>query len=499
MSRANDMSLERWFEPFRRDILGHDQRFDTPYGKRRIVYADWTASGRLYGPIEKAMRFDVGPFVGNTHTETSVTGTSMTKAYHYARKCIRDHVNAAPDDILITACSGMTRVISKLQRILGLRIPERAPMASKLEAAERPVVFVTHMEHHSNHTSWLETIADVEWLPPDDNGLVDPGNLEAALEEYADRSLKIGAFTACSNVTGITTPYYDLSRLMHRHGGWCFVDFAASGPYVDINMHPEDPEARLDAVYFSPHKFLGGPGSAAVLIFTSALYENTVPDVPGGGTVKWTNPWGEHSYINDIEGREDGGTPAFLQTIRTALAIRLKEAMGTANILARERELLERALPALRRINGIRVLAEDDAERLGIISFCIDGMHYNLAVRLLNDRFGIQVRGGCSCAGTYGHYLLELTYANSQHMCELIERGDQSERPGWVRLSLHPTMSDADLGYLLESIAAVAEHGTEWGKDYIYDRCTNEFSHRTYLETIETDVQHWFDMPVGTV
>ncbi len=488
-------SLERYFEPFRRQIVGQDQHFETPYGQRRILYADWTASGRLYAPIEEALYERFGPFVGNTHTETSVTGTSMTKAYHHARQLIKRHVNAAPDDVLITACSGMTRVINKLQRILGLRIPEQAQRYFDMPDAERPVVFITHMEHHSNHTSWLETTADVEWLPPDEQGLVDPASLAEALDKYKNRPLKIGAFTACSNVTGIRAPYYELARLMHQHDGYCFVDFAASGPYVKIDMHPEDPEARLDAIYFSPHKFLGGPGSAAVLIFNASLYKNRVPDLPGGGTVNWTNPWGEHSYIDDIELREDGGTPAFLQTIKTALAVQLKDDMGTETMLAREHELLARALPAMREIPGLHLLADHIEDRLGIVSFYVEDIHYNLIVRLLNDRFGIQVRGGCSCAGTYGHYLLHVSFAHSHRITDMIEHGDLSAKPGWVRLSLHPTMTDAELDFVLDALAQTVENIEAWGADYHYDKYTNEFSHRRVADPTEAMVEGWFDVP----
>ena len=483
--------MEHYFAPFREQIVGHDQHFDTPYGPQRILYADWTASGRLYAPIEETLRSEVGPFVGNTHTETSITGTSMTRAYQFARQCIREHVNAGPRDVLVTACSGMTRVLNKLQRILGLRIPEKAPFLRDLPEADRPVVFLTHMEHHSNHTSWLETIADVEWLQPDAHGLVNVDHLSRALHAYRGRNMKIGAFTACSNVTGIGAPYYELARRMHQHGGYCFVDFAASGPYVDIDMHPSDPEARLDAIYFSPHKFLGGPGSAAVLVFNSALYSNSVPDIPGGGTVNWTNPWGEHSYIDDIETREDGGTPAFLQTIKTALAIRLKETMGSEQMLAREHELVAKALEELRSIRGLRVLADNVDDRLGIISFCVDNLHYNLIVRLLNDRYGVQVRGGCSCAGTYGHYLLTISHAHSHHISDMIAHGDLSAKLGWTRLSLHPTMTDAELEYVCGAIREIVAHGHRWEADYTFDKGTNEFTHR--LQRDGACVERWFD------
>jgi len=244
----------------------------------------------------------------------------------------------------------MTGAVNKLQRLLNLKVPECFRAQFTCSEDERPIVFVTHMEHHSNQTSWLETLADVEIINPTADGLVDLQSLQSLLEKYASRKTKIAAITSCSNVTGIITPYHEIARMMHAHGGLCFVDFACSAPYVDINMHPQDdPAARLDAIYFSPHKFLGGPGTSGILIFSSTMYSNRVPDHPGGGTVAWTNPWKGHQYLADIEAREDGGTPPFVQAIRTALAIRLKEKMGTEKILAREHELLEKPLPPLIR------------------------------------------------------------------------------------------------------------------------------------------------------
>lgn len=467
--------LEAHFEPFRRGIIGYDAHFETPYGRQRLLYADWIASGRLYRPIEDALCDRFGPFVGNTHTESNVTGTSMTRAYHEAHARIKQHVNAGPDDVIITAGTGMTGVINKFQRMLGLRMPERFHERVALVDRERPVVFITHMEHHSNQTSWLETIADVVQLDADDEGLVDVDHMHDKLAAYADRPLKIGSFTSCSNVTGLTTPYHEMARIMHEHGGYCFVDFAASAPYVDIDMHPADPMEKLDALFFSPHKFLGGPGTPGVLIFNKALYHNQVPDNPGGGTVRWTNPWGEHQYLDDIEQREDGGTPGFLQAIRAALAIEVKEQMGVAAMAAREAELLPVVFERLRAIPGLHLLADRHEERLGIVSFYVDDVHYNLLVQLLNDRFGIQVRGGCSCAGTYGHFLLHLDRAMSHEIFERVDRGDQSLKPGWVRLSVHPTMTDAELTYVLDAIEAIVENIGAWGRDYRYNPHTNEY------------------------
>ncbi len=486
------MSLEEYFAPFRENIIGLNAEFHTPYGKKKIIYADWIASGRLYHGIEKTMLEDFYPFVGNTHSESSVTGTMMTKAYHKAHSIIKEHVNAGPDDVIITAGSGMTKVINKFQRILGLKVPEQLKDYMKLPDSMRPVVFVTHMEHHSNHTSWLETIAEVVVIDPDEQGLVDLQNLKSVLEKYKNRKLKIGAFTACSNVTGISTPYHQMAKLMHQNDGYCFVDFACSAPYTRIDMHPADPLEKLDAIFFSPHKFLGGPGTSGVLIFDSKLYHNQVPDDPGGGTVDWTNPWGQHKFTNNIELREDGGTPAFLQTIRAALCIKLKEEMGIDNLEEREKELVDTAFRQLRKIPGLVILADNITERLGAVSFYIQNIHYNLIVKILNDRFGVQVRGGCSCAGTYGHYLLHVSPGQSQAISDKINHGDFSDKPGWVRLSIHPTMTNEELNFITNAIAEIRSNIDEWKNDYAYDSSTNEF--RNKLGKDDDSAAGWFNI-----
>jgi len=270
--------LELYFQQFRKNIIGIDQEFDSPFGTKKIIYTDWTASGRLYRPIEEKMMNEFGPFVANTHTETSVTGTAMTMAYHEAKHIIKKHVNATDNDVLINTGTGMTGVVNKFQRILGLKIPENLKEFTTIPKELKPIVFISHMEHHSNQTSWLETMADVEIIPADENGLFSIENLKILLEKYKERSFKIASITSCSNVTGIKTPYHDVAKIMHQNNGVCFVDFACSGPYVAIDMHPKDPESYLDAIFFSPHKFLGGPGTSGVLIFNKDLYKNSIPD-----------------------------------------------------------------------------------------------------------------------------------------------------------------------------------------------------------------------------
>lgn len=485
-------ALEKHFAPFREQIIGIDQQFESPYGTKKIIYTDWTASGRLYRPIEEKLMNVFGPFVANTHTETTISGTAMTLAYHEAKHIIKQHVNADDNDVLINDGTGMTGVVNKFQRILGLKVPESLKEYFSLPKDKRPVVFISHMEHHSNQTSWLETIADVEVIPADENGLFCVDNLKTLLLKYQDRPMKIASITSCSNVTGIKTPYYEVAKLMHQNNGLCFVDFACSGPYVEINMHPADPECYLDAIFFSPHKFLGGPGTSGVLVFNKKLYRNMVPDCPGGGTVTWTNPWGEHQYIDNIESREDGGTPGFLQVIKTALAIQLKEQMGIANILAREKEITDYVFAELGQVPNLAILAPQHQNRLGVISFFIQDLHFNLGVKLLNDRFGIQTRGGCSCAGTYGHYLLNVDQETSHKLTDQISSGDLTSKPGWIRMSIHPTTTNAEIAYVCASIKQLAAHHQEWATAYRYDCATNEFLHKDATPVEAKMVASWF-------
>ena len=491
-TQIKSSELETYFQQFRKHIVGVDQTFESPYGEKKIIYTDWTASGRLYRPIEEKLLNDFGPFVANTHTETSITGSAMTMAYHKARSIIKAHVNASKEDVLITSGTGMTGVVNKFQRILGLRVSENIKKYAAIPADLKPIVFITHMEHHSNQTSWLETIADVEIIPCQESGLICFDSLEKLLIQYKDRQIKIASVTACSNVTGIITDYHKIAKVIHNYGGLCFVDFACSAPYVEIEMHPNDEEAYLDAIFFSPHKFLGGPGSLGVLIFNKKLYKNMVPDNPGGGTVNYTNPWGNHDYIDDIETREDGGTPGFLQTIKIALAIQLKEKMGIKNILAREHELIDLVFEKLTKIPNLHLLAGQHKARLGVFSFFIENAHFNLVVKLLNDRFGIQTRGGCSCAGTYGHFLLHVDQQTSKSIEEKISEGCLIERPGWIRMSIHPTITNNEILYVCESIKQVAENIEEWSKDYEYDVIKNEFKHKTAKPKENELVNNWF-------
>ena len=486
------MSLEQYFQQFREQIIGIEQTFESPYGEQKIIYCDWTASGRLYRSIEEKISNDLGPFVANTHTETSTTGAAMTLAYHEARNIIKRHVNASENDVLITEGSGMTGVVNKFQRILGLKVTESLKDYTSVPEELKPIVFVSHMEHHSNQTSWLETIADVEVVPCNKAGLVCMDMFEKAIQKYKDRPIKIASIIAGSNVTGIKTDYHKVAALIHKYGGLCFVDFACSAPYVDIDMHPENKDEYLDAIFFSPHKFLGGPGSSGVLIFNKKLYKNMVPDNPGGGTVSYTNPWGQHDYFDDVETREDGGTPAFLQTIKIALCIQLKDKMGTENIKNREEEINSKLFTTLDSLDEVHILAPNNKDRLSIFSFYFEKYHFNLIVKLLNDRFGIQTRGGCSCAGTYGHFLLNVDQETSNRIKDEILEGCNTEKPGWIRLSIHPTITNTEVNFICDALKELHQNIEDWSKDYKYDMQKNDYVHISAKPIEQSLVKSWF-------
>jgi selenocysteine lyase/cysteine desulfurase len=414
----------------------------------------------------------------------------MTKAYELARENIKKHVNADENDILIITGFGMTSAINKLQRILCLRTAGTSALFNLTPHNLRPLVIITHMEHHSNYVSWLECNADLVTIRPDANGLVDLNYLEMILIKFRNRPVKIGSFTACSNVTGIQTPYHDMAKLMHAYGGICLVDLCACAPYCDINMHPRDPTEKLDGIFISPHKFLGGPGSPGILIFDSTLYHQVAPDNPGGGTVEWANPWGEYNYVSEIEVREDGGTPGFLQTIKASLCMDLKSKMKVEYMLKREEHLTDLLLSELSRIDKVHILQENNWNRIGIISFVVKDIHYNLIVNILNDHFGIQTRGGCTCAGPYGHYLLNIDKANSKKITSDIDKGNLSEKPGWVRISLHPMMRDQEVRYIVHAVREVVNNIVRFEKDYVFDSENGEFKNKKGNEDF-SHVKQW--------
>ncbi len=473
-------------ERVRRGVIGEGELMDGPFGPRRVTYADYTASGRSLDFIEDFIRDAVLPRYANTHTESSGTGLQTTRLREDARKLIRDAASGTEDDLVIFTGSGATAAVNKLIGILELRIPagldERYQLGAQIPEAERPVVFVGPYEHHSNELPWRESIADVVVIGEDSDGHVDLADLEGQLVRYAQRPLLIGSFSAASNVTGILTDTSAVAALLHAHGALSFWDYAAAGPYVPIRVSASRPDRddHKDAIFLSPHKVPGGPQTPGVLVVRRELVRNQVPTVPGGGTVAFVDPVG-HRYLDDPVAREEGGTPAIIESIRAGLVVGLKQAVGTDLIAAREERLWRHVLRRWADSPGIEILGSRQASRLSIVSFRIrhgaDFLHHNFVVAVLNDLFGIQARGGCSCAGPYGHRLLAIGAARSHALRDEIGHGCEGVRPGWSRVNLNYFISAAQADYIAAAVELIAADGYRLLPQYRFDPHTGLWRH----------------------
>ncbi len=483
--------VQHLVEKIRDSIIGDDRALNGPYGMRRMTYADYTASGRSLAFIEDFIREEVLPLYANTHTETSSTGLQTTRFREEARRIILEACGGSDDDVVLFGGSGATGAINKLIEILNLRIPGNLDQDYDLSACippeKRPVVFIGPYEHHSNELPWRESIADVVTIPEDADGQIDQQHLQRELVNYGTRPLIIGSFSAASNVTGIVSDTNGISRLLHSHGALAFWDFAAAAPYVKIEMNPgkepgESPLSYKDAIFISPHKFIGGPGTPGVLVVKRKLLTNLVPSVPGGGTVSYVSPE-QHTYLTDPEHREEGGTPAIIEAIRAGLVFHLKQAVGSSCIEKLEHGFVDRATAAWSSNPNIQVLGNPRAQRLSIVSFVVKHgedqvLHHNFVVALLNDLFGIQARGGCSCAGPYGHRLLGIDLARSMRFHEAIDAGGEGIKPGWVRVNFNYFISDDVFKYILDAIDLLAREGWRLLPHYNFEPETGIWRHR---------------------
>ena len=478
----------------RQQIVGVDSTFETPFGERLMVYCDYTASGRCLRFVESYLQ-SLQRVYANTHTEDDITGRSMSQLLHEAEEAIKRSVNAGPEGRIIACGTGATGAIDKLQQIIGVTLAPatRKNLGDMLDdevlSRTQPVVFIGPYEHHSNEISWRQSLATTVQVGLDAAGNVDLGHLEALLQDprYQGRK-RIGSFSAASNVTGIRADVPRIASLLHKHDAIACFDYAACAPYVPIDMNPEPESAgddpSIDAIFISPHKFLGGPGSSGVLVFNERIYDRELPpSMSAGGTVDYVGMI-DQDFISRIEEREKAGTPGVLQTLKAGLVFQIKDAVGTDIINEREHEFTDRALRSWGENSDIEVLGNPDpGSRVGIISFNIRDangkyLHHKFLTVLLNDLFGIQSRAGCSCAGPYGHRLLNIDIATSEKYRSAVQQGHCGLKPGWCRVGLHWVMDDAEANYVIDAVHFLAREGHHFLSLYDFDLATGTWVHK---------------------
>jgi len=504
------MSLKKLdFPELRRQTVGIDTPIQTPFGERIMLYADYTASGRSLRFIENYL-LSLQKLYANSHTEDDCSGRFTTELLHQAESTIKNAVNAGPNGRIIACGSGATGAIDRMQQLLGVKLPaatrflldslwegflgtETKQALNSHIRAHQPVVFVGPYEHHSNEISWRESLASVVEVRMDADGGIDLSHLEKLLRDPAYQGrLRIGSFSAASNVTGMRSPIAEIARLLHRYGALALFDFAASAPYVPIDMNPPSDDgkddASLDAVFVSPHKFLGGPGSSGLLIFNQRCYHADLPpSIAGGGTVDYVGPE-DHDFIGDIEAREKAGTPGILQTLKAALAFEVKESVGAGHIEQREAEMIRIAFDRWGRQQNIEILGNPNPERrVAIVSFNIRDpkgqyLHPRFVTTLLNDLFGVQTRAGCSCAGPYGHKLLDIDPVKAADYRQWISRGYHGVKPGWCRVGFHYTFDRTDVEYLLSCVEFIAQQGYLFTHQYHFDAREGRWQHKQWRE-----------------
>lgn len=494
------VSFQHKIERLKQDILGNYSIFEGPYGKKPICYVDWTASGRSTLSIENYLLTYVIPLYGNTHTTTSITGHQSTCYRHEARQIIAQAVNAkitgrAAEDIVVFTGNGTTNGINKLVLSLGLHLPR-----PNLSENEKPVVFISAYEHHSNLLPWRETVADVVTIRYSVETGVCLIDLREKLVHYSSRKVKIGAFSAASNVTGILTDVDSVSILMHKAGGIVIFDYATAAPYVKIDMNPviisdDSAYAYKDAIIFSGHKFLGGPGAPGVLIVKKKLMAplEGAPTEPGGGTVFYVTSE-HHRYLSNREEREEAGSSNLLGDVKLGLALHLKQTVGVSFIEQEELKIAEYALKRFSAHPQLVVLGKQantitdsnsSGKFLPIFSFLIRCgsyfLHHNFVCALLNDLFGIQSRGGCMCAGPFSQSLLGISTEDNQRLELALLEKHEVLRPGFSRLSLPFWMSKLEINFVIDAVHFVASHGWRFLPQYRYNHKTGEYAHITRL------------------